>query len=268
MRLRDKVAVIIGAGQNPGRTIGNGRATALRFAQEGARILAVDRRLDLAGATAAEAGAGCVAFEADVTREATLRAAIDEAVRRWGRIDILHYNVGISIEGDDAPVTEITEDAFDRICRVNLRGAVIACKHALPVMRAQRSGVILTISSISAFEYHPFVAYKATKAALIAFTQQLAIMNAEYGIRANAILPGLMDTPMGVDRRAELTGQPREDIAAERAARVPLKGHHPTGWDVANAALFLASDEAAFISGVALPVDGAALTRIGQVRAN
>ncbi len=268
MRLKDKVAVIIGAGQNPGQTIGNGRATVLRFAQEGARVLAVDRRLDLAQATAAEAGADCAAFEADVTREAALKAAMDEAVRRWERIDILHYNVGISLEGHDAPVTEITEEAFDRICQVNLRGAVMAAKHALPVMRAQRAGVILTISSISAFEYHPFVTYKATKAALIAFTQQLAIMNAEYGIRANTILPGLMDTPMGVDRRAELTGRPRAEIAAERAARVPLKGYHPTGWDVANAALFLASDEAAFISGVALPVDGAALTQIGQLRAN
>ncbi len=271
MRLKDKVAVIIGAGQNPGETIGNGRATTLRFAQEGARILAVDRRADLAEATASEArkaGADCVAFEADVTQEATLKGAMDEALRRWTRIDVLHYNVGISIEGKDAPVTEITEEAFDRICQVNLRGAVIACKHALPVMRAQRSGVILTISSISAFEFHPLVAYKTTKAALIAFTQQLAIMNAAYGIRANTILPGLMDTPMGVDRRAELTGRPRAEIVAERAARVPLRGYHPTGWDVANAALFLASDEAAFISGVALPVDGAALTQIGQVRAN
>ena len=271
MRLKDKVAVIIGAGQNPGETIGNGRATALRFAQEGARILAVDRRADLAEETAKLAraeGAECVAFEADVTREATLKAAMDEAQRRFGRIDILHYNVGISLEGKDAPVTEITEEAFDRICAVNLRGAVMACKYALPIMRAQRSGVILMISSISAFEIYPFVTYKATKAALIAFTQQQAINNAEYGIRANAILPGLMDTPMGVDRRAQLTGRPRDEIAAERAARVPLKGHHATGWDVANAALFLASDEAGFVTGVALPVDGGALVRIGENRAN
>jgi len=271
MRLKDKVAVIVGAGQNAGETIGNGRATTLRFAQEGARILAVDRRADFAEATARmarDAGAECRAFEADVTREATLKAAMDEAVRRWGRIDVLHYNVGISLEGKDAPVTEITEEAFDRICQVNLRGAVMAAKHALPIMRAQRSGVILMISSISAFEIHPFVTYKATKAALIAFTQQLAISNAEYGIRANAILPGLMDTPMGVDRRVELTGRPRTEIAAERAARVPLKGRGGTGWDVANAALFLASEEAGFITGVALPVDGGALVRIGENRAN
>src|SRR5919205_1331420 len=228
VRLKDKVAVIVGAGQNPGETIGNGRATALRFAQEGARLLAIDRHGDLAEETARQAraeGADCAAFEADVTQEATLQAAMAEAVRRWGRLDVLHYNVGISIEGNDAPVTEITEAAFDRICQVNLRGAVMSCKHALPVMRAQRSGVVLTVSSISAYEIYPYVAYKATKAALIAFTQQVAINNAEHGIRANAILPGLMDTPMGVDTRARLTNRPREEIVAERAARVPLKGH-------------------------------------------
>jgi len=271
MRLKDKVAVIIGAGQNPGETIGNGRATALRFAQEGARVLAVDRRLELAEETARLAGAAggdCAAFQSDVTQEATLAAAMADAMRRWGRIDVLHYNVGISIEGNDAPVTEITEAAFDRICQVNLRGAVMSCKHVLPIMRAQRAGVILTISSISAYEIYPFVTYKATKAALIAFTQQMAIENAGYGIRANAILPGLMETPMGVDTRARLTGRPREEIVAERASRVPLKGHRATGWDIANAALFLASEEAAFITGVALPVDGGALVRIGETRAN
>ena len=166
MRLKDKVAVIIGAGQNPGETIGNGRATALRFAQEGARILAVDRRLEFAEQTAQLAraeGADCITFEADVTQEATLAAAMVAAQQRWGHIDILHYNVGISIEGNDAPVTEITEAAFDRICQVNLRGAVMSCKHALPIMRSQRSGVILMISSISAYEIYPFVTYKATK---------------------------------------------------------------------------------------------------------
>jgi NAD(P)-dependent dehydrogenase (short-subunit alcohol dehydrogenase family) len=271
MRLKDKVAVIIGAGQNSGETIGNGRATVRRFAQEGARILAVDRHLHLAEETARLAvgdGADCVAFQADVTQEATLAAAMAAAMRRWGRIDVLHYNVGISIEGNDAPVTEITEAAFDRICQVNLRGAVMSCKHALPIMRAQKAGVILTISSISAFEMYPFVTYKATKAALIAFTQQMAIENAGYGIRVNVILPGLMETPMGVDTRARLTGRPRADIVAERAARVPLKGHRATGWDIANAALFLASEEAAFITGAALPVDGGALVRIGEYRAN
>jgi NAD(P)-dependent dehydrogenase (short-subunit alcohol dehydrogenase family) len=266
MRLKDKVAVIIGAGQSPGSGTGNGRASCIRFGQEGARVLAVDNRIDSAEETAAlvkAEGGQCVAFEADVTREQTLAAAIAEAKRRWGRIDILHYNVGISIAGGDAPPTDITEEAFDRICAINLRGCVMAVKHALPIMRAQRSGVIITISSLAAWAEYPTVAYKATKAAMIAFTQQVAIQNAAYGIRANVILPGLMDTPMAVDTRARVSGKSRAEIAAMRDAQVPLRGKMGTAWDVANAALFLASDEANFITGVALPVDGGALAKIG-----
>ncbi len=113
-----------------------------------------------------------------------------------------HYNVGVSIAGGDAPLDKITEEAFDRIATINLRGAIMACKHVVPVMRAQRAGVIITISSVAAWELYPNVVYKATKAGLIAFTQQVAIQNAEYGVRANVILPGLMDTPMAVDTRA------------------------------------------------------------------
>ena len=139
----------------------------------------------------------------------------------------------------------------------------MACKHVLPVMREQRAGVILTISSIAAWEVYPYVTYKATKAALIAYTQQLAIHNAEFGIRANVILPGLMDTPMAVDTRARASGKSRAQVAAERDAKVPLRHRMGTAWDVANAALFLASDEAGFITGVALPVDGGTLVRIG-----
>jgi NAD(P)-dependent dehydrogenase (short-subunit alcohol dehydrogenase family) len=266
MRLKDKVAVVIGAGQSPGEGMGNGRATVIRFAQEGARVLAVDNRLASTQETVEQvpAGAGeCVAFEADVTREQTLAAAVAEARRRWGRVDILHYNVGVSIAGGDASPLEITEDAFDRVTAINLRGAVMACKHVLPVMREQRAGVILTISSIAAWEVYPYVTYKATKAALIAYTQQLAIHNAEFGIRANVILPGLMDTPMAVDTRARASGKSRAQVAAERDAKVPLRHRMGTAWDVANAALFLASDEAGFITGVALPVDGGTLVRIG-----
>jgi NAD(P)-dependent dehydrogenase (short-subunit alcohol dehydrogenase family) len=187
---------------------------------------------------------------------------VEAARQRWGRIDILHYNVGISIAGGDAPLDRITEEAFDRIAAVNLRGAVMACKHVLPVMRAQRSGVVITISSVAAWEQYPNVAYKATKAGIIAFTQQIAIQNAEFGIRANVILPGLMDTPMAVDTRARAGGKSRAEIAAARDARVPLRHKMGTAWDVANAALFLASDEADFITGVALPVDGGALVHI------
>jgi NAD(P)-dependent dehydrogenase (short-subunit alcohol dehydrogenase family) len=266
MRLKDKIAVIVGAGQSPGEGLGNGRATALRFVQEGAKVLAVDRDLASAAETASLAGkegGECIAFEADVTKERTLAAAIKAAQDRWGRVDILHNNVGVSVAGGDASPLEITEEAFDRVCAINLRGTVMACKHVLPLMRAQRSGVIINISSIAAWEMYPTVAYKATKAALIAYTQQLAIQNAEFGVRANVILPGLMDTPMAVDTRARISGKSRAEIVALRDAEVPLRRRMGTAWDVANAALFLASDEANFITGVALPVDGGALVKIG-----
>ena len=266
MRLKDKIAIIVGAGQSPGEGLGNGRATALRFVQEGAKVLAVDRDLASAEETASLAGkegGECIAFEADVTKERTLAAAIKAAQDRWGKVDILHNNVGVSIAGGDASPLEITEEAFDRVCAINLRGTVMACKHVLPLMRAQRSGVIINISSIAAWEMFPTVAYKATKAAMIAYTQQLAIQNAEFGVRANVILPGLMDTPMAVDTRARISGKSRAEIAALRDAEVPLRRRMGTAWDVANAALFLASDEANFITGVALPVDGGALVKIG-----
>jgi len=264
--LKDKVAIVIGAGQSPGEGMGNGRATCVRFVQEGAKVLAVDNRMASAAETAelvVKDGGECIPWEADVTKEATLAATIQEAQRRWGRIDVLHYNVGVSLSGGDAVLAEITEEAFDRVCAINLRGAVMACKHVLPVMRAQRSGVIIMISSLAAWEDYPYVAYKASKAAMIAFTQQVAIQNAEFGVRANVILPGLMNTPMAVDTRARRTGRPRAEIAAARDAKVPLRGRMGTAWDVANAALFLASDEANFITGAALPVDGGALVRIG-----
>jgi NAD(P)-dependent dehydrogenase (short-subunit alcohol dehydrogenase family) len=267
MRLAGKIAVVIGAGQSPGEGIGNGRATVLRFAQEGARILAVDRDLGSAEETAALAakdGGECVAFQADVTREATLLAAMQEAVRRWGRLDILHNNVGVSVGGGDKPLDELTEEAFDRVSAINLRGTIMACKHAIPIMRRQGSGAIVNISSVAAWENtYPLVTYKVTKAGMVAFTQQLALQNAPYGIRVNCILPGLMDTPMAVDTRARASNRSRTEVAAERDAKVPLRGKMGTGWDVANAALFLASDEADFITGVALPVDGGALVKIG-----
>ena len=263
-RLAGKTALVIGAGQGPGTGMGNGRATALRFAQEGARVMAIDRDLASARQTAELAqGAECFAFEADVTREATLKRAIEEAKKRWGRIDILHYNVGVSLGGGDARLEEFTEEAFDRIAAINLRGAIMACKHVIPVMREQRAGAIVMISSLAVRENYPYVAYKATKAGMIAFTEQVAIQNAEYGIRANVILPGLMDTPMAVDTRARLSGKSRAEVAAARDAKVPLRRKMGTAWDVANAALFLASDEAGFITGVSLLVDGAGALAVG-----
>ena len=266
MRLKDKIAIVVGAGQSPGEGMGNGRATVLRFVQEGATVVAVDRDLKSAEETVAMArqhGDRCTAFEADVTKEKTLAAMVAHARDQFGRIDVLHYNVGVSIAGGDAIPTEITEEAFDRVMTINLRGCVMAVKHVLPVMRAQKSGVILTISSLAAYENYPYVTYKATKAAMIEFTRQIAIQNASYGIRANCILPGLMDTPMAVDTRARHSGKPRAEVAAARDATVPLRGKMGTAWDIANAALFLASDEANFVTGVALPVDGGALVKIG-----
>ncbi len=266
MRLEGKTAIVIGAGQGPGTGMGNGRATVLRFAQEGAKVMAVDRDLASAQETVSmvkPGGGECFAFEADVTREATLAAAIKAAKDRWGRIDILHYNVGVSIAGGDASPTEITEEAFDRVTAINLRGAIMACKHVIPIMREQRSGCILMISSLAAVEKYPLVTYKTTKAAMIAYTQQVAIQNAEYGVRANVILPGLMDTPMAVDTRARASGKPRAEVAAMRDARVPLRHKMGTAWDVANAALFLASDEAGFITGVSLLVDGGGALNVG-----
>ena len=266
MRLEGKTAVVIGAGQGPGQGLGNGRATVLRFTKEGAKVMAVDRELRSAEETASmvkQSGGECLAFKADVTQEATLAAAIAAAHKAWGRIDILHYNVGVSIAGGDAPLLEFTEEAFDRISAINLRGAIMACKHVIPIMREQRAGAIILISSLAALENYPFVAYKATKAALIAFAKQVAIQNAEFGIRANVILPGLIDTPMAVDTRARVSGKSRAEVAAERDARVPLRRKMGTAWDVANAALFLASDEANFITGVALLVDGGGALNIG-----
>ncbi len=266
MRLKDRVAIVVGAGQSPGEGIGNGRATAITFAREGARVLCVDHNLASARETVDmidASGGTSLAFEADVTRESDLRAMVIDAQDRWGRIDILHNNVGVSLAGGDTDLLAITDEALDRCVAINLKSCILAAKHAIPIMRRQTSGVIINISSIAAITTYPYVAYKATKAAMIAFTEQLASQNAEYGIRANVILPGLMDTPMAVDTRAREFNKSRAEVAAERDSKVPLRRKMGTGWDVANAALFLASDEADFITGVTLPVDGGASVRRG-----
>jgi NAD(P)-dependent dehydrogenase (short-subunit alcohol dehydrogenase family) len=269
MRLDGKTAVIIGAGQGPttGDIIGNGRATALTFAREGARVLCVDRHLASAEETAAmirDKGGVAEAAAADVTDEASLKAAVQSCGQRWGRLDILDNNVGVSVEFGDAPMDSVTAEAFGKIMEINLFGCILACRHALPIMRAQGAGSIINISSASAYwTGHPTVTYPASKLAMVGFTRQLAIQNADRGVRANAILPGLMNTPMAVDRRMQFTGRSREDIEAERHAKVPLNNRMGDAWDVANAALFLASDEARFVSGIELPVDGASMARVG-----
>ena len=257
-RVDGKVAVVFGAGQSPGEGLGNGRAAAIRYAREGAKVLAANRSIESAEATAElirGEGFDCVAVVADVRRESDIASAIDEAQRRWGTVDILHNNVGVSLGGGDTDVLNITEEAFDNIYQSNLRGTAFACKYALPIMRKQRSGAIVNISSAAAVGLYPYVAYKATKAGVVALTEQLALQNAPYGIRVNCILPGLIDTPMAVETRSKKWNQPRDQVLAERVAKIPL-GRQGTGWDVANLSLFLASEEAAFITGVSILIDG------------
>jgi NAD(P)-dependent dehydrogenase (short-subunit alcohol dehydrogenase family) len=266
MRLKDKIAIIVGAGQTPGATIGNGRATALLFAREGAKVWAVDRDLASAQDTVAmieKEGGVAAAAAADITDEAAVRKMVEGCVARWGRIDVLHNNVGLSLAGGDAPIEAITPEAFDRVTAINLRGMVITCKHVLPVMKKQRSGSIVSISSLAAWESYPYVAYKTSKAGVIALTEQIAYTYAGDGIRANVILPGLMNTPMAVEARVKSSGKSREQVIADRDARVPLGRRMGTAWDVAHAALFLASDEARFITGVSLAVDGGAHVMVG-----
>jgi NAD(P)-dependent dehydrogenase (short-subunit alcohol dehydrogenase family) len=258
MRLQDRIAIVVGAGQSPGEGIGNGRATALTFAREGARVLCVDHHLESAQETVdmiAAKGGTAVAFKADVTKNAELKAMVGDAKQRWGRVDIL--------SGGDAELLDITEEALDRCIAINLKSCILAAKHVIPIMRAQKSGVIINISSMAVITSYPYVAYKATKSAMVAFTEQLAYQNASYGIRANVILPGLMNTPMAVDTRAREFKKTRAEVEAERDRQVPLRQKMGTGWDVANAALFLASDEASFITGVTLPVDGGSSVRRG-----
>ena len=266
LRLDGQAAIVVGGGQTPGQTIGNGRATAITYARAGARVLVADRDLDAAAATVAEItaeGGEAVPFRADVTDEADIAAMVADACDRWGRLDILHNNVGISVAGGDAEISKIEGEAFDRIMAINLKSMVLAIKHALPVMRGQQSGNIVNISSTAAHEDYPWVTYKASKAAAKAMTEQVALQNAPHGIRVNCIQPGLMNTPMAVDARMDAWNMTREEVVAMRDAKVPLGGKMGTAWDVANAALFLVSEEARFITGVTLMVDGGAHCRIG-----
>ena len=266
LRLDGQAAIVVGGGQTPGQTIGNGRATAITYARAGARVLVADRDLDAAAATVAEItaeGGDAVPFRADVTHEADIAAMVADACDRWERLDILHNNVGISVAGGDAEISKIEGEAFDRIMAINLKSMVLAIKHALPVMRGQQSGNIINISSTAAHEDYPWVTYKASKAAAKAMTEQVALQNAPHGIRVNCIQPGLMNTPMAVDARMDAWNMTREEVVAMRDAKVPLGGKMGTAWDVANAALFLVSDEARFITGVTLMVDGGAHCRIG-----
>jgi NAD(P)-dependent dehydrogenase (short-subunit alcohol dehydrogenase family) len=247
-RLRGKIAIVTGAGSRA-EGIGNGRATAVLFAREGARVLLVDQHADAAERThemiRAEGGEAAV-FVADVTRAADCRAMVDEAVRRWDRLDVLDNNVGI---GGRGTVVEVEEAEWEQVMRVNVTGMMLASKHAIPVMAASGGGAIVNISSISALRPRGLTPYSASKGAVIALTRAMAVDHAAQGIRVNCIAPGPVYTPM-------VYAAGMSDDLRERRRRASPLGIEGSGWDVGYAALFLASDEARYITGVVLPVDG------------
>jgi NAD(P)-dependent dehydrogenase (short-subunit alcohol dehydrogenase family) len=221
----------------------------------------LERAEETAAVIAAEGSESrCVA--GDWTRAADCKAYVEACVAAWGRVDFLHNNVGSG--AGDGPPADIAEEAYDRIMRINLKGCLLSCQAVLPVMRKQSSGTIVNISSLAAVAYAPgLTAYKLSKIGVNMLGQQLALSNARYGIRVNTIMPGLIDTPMAIEGQAKALNVPKEQLRSERDKRVPLKNKMGTAWDVAYAALFLHSDESAFITGVALPVDGGQSARIG-----
>ena len=263
-RLQDRIAVIVGAGQTEGETIGNGRATAITFAREGARLVLADRDPDSLEETAERArkeGGEVATVVADIAAEDGPDRVVRAALDAFGGIDILHNNVGIG--AGDGPPHRLGDDAYDRIMDINLRSMWRTCRAAMPSLRASGNAAIVNVSSLaSVASAGNLTAYKLSKAGVNALTQNLAVTNAKHNVRANAILPGFIDTPMAVDAAARATNSDRESYAQMRASMVPL-GRQGTGWDVANAALFLASDEAAFITGILLLVDGGQGARVG-----
>jgi NAD(P)-dependent dehydrogenase (short-subunit alcohol dehydrogenase family) len=265
MRMKDKAGIVVGAGQTPGDTIGNGRATAVLLAREGAKVLLVDRDLKSAEETAAliaKEGGGARCLVGDWTQAADCKAFAQACLDAFGRIDFLQNNVGIG--AGDADASRVTEEAFDQIMRVNLKGCLLACQAVLPAMRQQQSGSIVNISSLAAVA-NPvnLISYKVSKAGMNALGQELALNNAAHGIRVNTIMPGLMDTPMAIEGRSGMENVAKDQLRAARAKMVPLRGKMGDAWDVAYASLFLHSDEARFITAVVLPVDGGQAARIG-----
>ena len=254
-RLEGKVAIVFGAG-SVGEGWGNGKATATLFARNGAHVVCVDIKREAAeetvGIIAGEGGQASAAV-CDVTRSDTIKAVVDEAIGRLGRIDVLHNNVGYAQMG--GPI-ELDEAAWHRAIDLNLTGCFLTCKHVLPHMLKQRAGAIVNVSSLAAIRYmgYPYPVYYAAKAAVNNFTMGIALQYAREGVRANAIMPGLMNTPLIYQ---QISGQyaTADEMVAARDAACPT-GRMGTAWDVAKAALFLASDDAAYITGVSLPVDG------------
>jgi NAD(P)-dependent dehydrogenase (short-subunit alcohol dehydrogenase family) len=256
-RLEDRTAIVVGAG-SVGPGWGNGKATAVLFAREGARVLCVDineaAAEETAGIIAGEGGAAAVQ-RADVSRAEDVAAMTERCLDLWGGIDVLHNNVGILVSG--GPV-EASEESWDRVMDVNLKSMFLTCKSVLPVMEAAGRGAIVNIASIAGIRWLgvPYISYHASKAAILQFTKAVALQYAAKGIRANAILPGLMDTPMFVEPLKDAyAGGDIERMKEIRNAQCPM-GRMGDAWDVAHAALFLASDEARYITAAELVVDG------------
>lgn len=251
-RLKDKVAIVTGAGSS-GEGIGNGKATAILFAREGARALLADCNPEAAILTKRmideEEGESEV-FEADVSRTKDCEAMVARCIELYGKVDILHNNVGIGWLGG---AVETMEEDWDRIISVNLKSMFLTCKYVLPEMEKQGSGSVINVSSLASIRSGPYpqLAYSSSKGGVNSLTQSLAVQYARKGIRINAIVPGLIDTPLVQPLKALLG----EEIMEARARAVPM-GRQGEAWDVAMAALFLASDESKYITGAILPVDG------------
>lgn len=261
-RLEGKIALVVGGGQHPGDTIGNGKATAKLFAHHGAQVVVVDAELDRAESTVAEIredGGEATACRADVTSEADSMAMVEQAKTSYGGLDILHYNVGIGTGDRGVHATEV--DAWRNIHEVNLTGAFLASRAAAPALRERDGGVMLFISSVASVAGVKMSAYKTSKAALNALAHTLAVTHAREGIRVNTILPGLIDTPMAIQGLSATLGVDPDKLREKRNQVVPLGKKMGSAWDIAYAALYLASDEACWVTGVELLVDGGQMTR-------
>jgi len=262
LRFANKVAIVTGAGC-VGAGWGNGRAIAVRLAEEGARVLAVDRdraRLDETLELASAARASITPWVCDVTSSDSVAAMAAACLQTYGTIDILVNNVGGSAAG--GPV-ELAEDAWDSQIDINLKSVFLTCKHVLPTLLAKGAGSIVNISSTSGMRWtgSAQVAYAATKAGVIQMSRVIAVQHAAKGVRVNSVVPGQLHTPMVETRLArQRAGGDVEALLAQRQKRIPL-GFMGDGRDTASAVLFLASDEARFITGTELVVDGGMTAR-------